>query len=197
MPLHHALLSLLQAGDSYGYDLKRRFEREVGPQWGALNIGHVYQLLQRLERDGLVMAVRSEARGGRPDRVIYEITGAGRSELKRWLSLPAPSPTGYRDERFLKVLAGAREGQQTLQAVLDRERDAALEEIHALTRLLPAEDALAELLVRGALAQARARMTMMDDAEDRVAELVLVAAARPAQAEPDDVELPAARRQLP
>ena len=51
MPLQHAVLSLLVDGPSYGYELKGAFERSVGPQWGALNIGHLYQVLDRLSRD--------------------------------------------------------------------------------------------------------------------------------------------------
>jgi DNA-binding PadR family transcriptional regulator len=94
MPLHHALLSLLADGESYGYELKAAFERAVGPQWGALNIGHLYQVLDRLKRDRLVAVVRSEPQLRRPDRLIYAITPAGREELLRWLSTPSPPATG-------------------------------------------------------------------------------------------------------
>jgi len=92
MPIHHALLSLLADGDSYGHELKGAFERSVGPQWGALNVGHVYQLLDRLKRDGLVEIVRAEPQPRRPDRLIYAITDAGRAELDDWLaSASAPA----------------------------------------------------------------------------------------------------------
>ena len=74
MPLHHALLSLLADGESYGYELKGAFERSVGAQWGTLNIGHLYQVLDRLKRDGLVEVVRAEPHPRRPDRLIYAIT---------------------------------------------------------------------------------------------------------------------------
>ncbi|MDQ2896329.1 MAG: helix-turn-helix transcriptional regulator [Actinomycetota bacterium] len=45
MAIHHAILSLLDRDESYGYELRAELERSVGPQWGQLNIGHVYQLL--------------------------------------------------------------------------------------------------------------------------------------------------------
>ena len=54
MPIHHADLALLAEGPNYGYELKGTFEEAIGPQWGELNIGHLYQILDRLERDGLV-----------------------------------------------------------------------------------------------------------------------------------------------
>src|SRR5919202_5880478 len=104
MALHHALLSLLADGESYGYELRGAFERSVGPQWGALNIGHLYQVLDRLKRDGHVEVVRAEAQPRRPDRLIYAITPVGREELSRWLRAPSPPAAGYRDELYLKLV---------------------------------------------------------------------------------------------
>src|ERR687886_294513 len=98
MALHHALLSLLADGESYGYELKGAFERSVGPQWGSLNIGHLYQVLDRLKRDGHVEVVRAAPQPRRPDRLIYAIPGSGRDELAAWLRTPSPPAAGYRDD---------------------------------------------------------------------------------------------------
>ena len=46
MPLHHAVLALLSAKPAHGYELKSSFEQAVGDQWGGLNIGHLYQILE-------------------------------------------------------------------------------------------------------------------------------------------------------
>ncbi|MGH3199185.1 MAG: PadR family transcriptional regulator, partial [Streptosporangiaceae bacterium] len=54
MPLHHAVLALLAAEPAHGYALKGSFEQAVGEPWGGLNIGHLYQILDRLARDGLI-----------------------------------------------------------------------------------------------------------------------------------------------
>jgi hypothetical protein len=51
MPLHHAVLSLLADKPAHGYELRNSFEQAVGDQWGGLNIGHLYQILERLSRD--------------------------------------------------------------------------------------------------------------------------------------------------
>src|SRR6266478_8875120 len=101
MPIHHAVLALLAEGPSYGYELKGRFEESVGPQWGELNIGHLYQVLDRLERDALVTK-RTVRQTDRPDRVVYRLTGAGTDELGRWLETPFVRHA-YRDELFLKI----------------------------------------------------------------------------------------------
>src|SRR5262245_59691359 len=104
MPIHHAVLALLDDEPSYGYELKSAFEAAIGPQWGALNIGHLYQVLDRLQRDGLVSSYRIE-QSAKPDRVMYSITDAGRAELAEWLTSPTPRVGGYRDDFFLKMMA--------------------------------------------------------------------------------------------
>jgi DNA-binding PadR family transcriptional regulator len=168
VPLHHALLSLLADGESYGYELKGAFERSAGPQWGALNIGHLYQVLERLKRDGLVEIVRAEPQPRRPDRLIYAITGAGREELSRWLEAPSPPAAGYRDDLYLKLVAAARGG--VLGDVIRRERTAQLAELHAL-RALGAADELDRLLAEGAALQVEARLRLLDLAEQDAAAL--------------------------
>jgi DNA-binding PadR family transcriptional regulator len=185
MALHHALLSLLADGESYGYELKSAFERRAGPQWGELNIGHLYQVLDRLKRDGLVEVVRAEPQPRRPDRLIYAITQAGRDELRRWLETTSPPAAGYRDDLYLKLAAAARAGAERLAAVLARERQAHMAELHAL-RALPAEepgDALAALLTEGAALLVEARLRLLELAEQDAARVVGAAAPAPA-AEP-------------
>lgn len=177
MAIHHVVLSLLGRGESYGYELKGAFEREVGPQWGELNIGHLYQVLERLRRDGLIGVVRSETQPRGSDRVIYAITAGGRAELRRWLDEPSPRGVGYRDELYLKLVAAARAGAPVLRAVARREREAALVELHDLRSIAAEQDApLVALLVEGAALQAQARLRLLDRVDEDVD--VLAQAAR-------------------
>jgi DNA-binding PadR family transcriptional regulator len=177
MPLHHALLSLLADGESYGYELKGAFERAVGPQWGALNIGHLYQVLERLKRDGHVEVVRAEPQPRRPDRHIYAITATGRQELHAWLHASSPPAAGYRDDLYLKLVAGARASEDELGQVIGRERQTHIAELHALRELAAREDdAVGRLLTEGAALQIEARLRLLDLTDgERPA---LVAAAR-------------------
>lgn len=87
MPLQHAVLALLDAKPAHGYELKASFETAVGEQWGGLNIGHLYQILERLARDGLIESER-QPQQVKPDRVVHRLTPAGRTELEHWLSEP-------------------------------------------------------------------------------------------------------------
>ena len=102
MPLQHAVLALLAAQPAHGYELRNRFQEAVGDQWGALNIGQLYQVLDRLSRDGLITSER-QPQPVKPDRMMHQLTPAGRAELDRWLAEPSVRQRGYRDDFFLKA----------------------------------------------------------------------------------------------
>ncbi|WBB66432.1 PadR family transcriptional regulator [Micromonospora sp. WMMD812] len=188
MAIQHAVLALLARGPSYGYELKGDFEGAVGPQWGPLNIGHLYQILDRLSRDGLVVAAR-QPQAVKPDRVVYEITPEGRAELERWLAEPSPRAGGFRDDFFLKVTAAARSGSAaTVRAVLSNQRGHLLRELRNLDGLRrKADDPVVGLLLAAAGRHVEADLAFVDDAEsvllsDGGTLLATLAATRPASA---------------
>jgi DNA-binding PadR family transcriptional regulator len=167
MPLHHAVLALLSAKPAHGYELKTSFEQAVGDQWGGLNIGHLYQILDRLSRDGLIESER-QPQQVKPDRVIHHLTPAGRAELDRWLAEPAVPARGYRDDFFLKVMAAARSADPaTLSAVLSGQRAHLLRQLHALASARAAADttAVEALLITAAELHIRADLGVVDAAE--------------------------------
>lgn len=165
MPIHHAVLALLADGSSYGYELKAQFEESVGPQWGELNIGHLYQVLDRVERDGLVTK-RVVPQTDRPDRVVYRLTRAGRDELERWLETPFVRPA-YRDELFLKLFGASRIGTAQVQTLVDLQREAYLGELAALRELRRRhkEDPLVSLLIEAAILHTKADLRVIELAE--------------------------------
>lgn len=59
-------------------------ERGKGEQmqikWGSL-----YTVVRNLEKHDLIQAIGSNRQGGRPERTIYQITDAGREELRDWV----------------------------------------------------------------------------------------------------------------
>lgn len=165
MPIHHAVLALLSDGSSYGYELKSRFEESVGPQWGALNIGHLYQVLDRLERDKLVTK-RIVPQDDRPNRVVYRLTKAGRLELDSWLETPFVRPA-YRDDLFLKLFAASRLGRPRLDDLLRLQREAFLGELAALGKLRRErrDDPLVALLIEAAVLHTKADLRLVELAE--------------------------------
>jgi DNA-binding PadR family transcriptional regulator len=167
MPLHHAVLALLAAKPAHGYELKTSFEQAVGDQWGGLNIGHLYQILDRLARDGLIDSER-QPQQVKPDRLIHRLTPAGRVELDRWLNEPAIPARGYRDDFFLKIMAAVRSGDPaTLSAVLGRQRAHLLRQLHALAdaRATSSTTAVESLLITAAELHTRADLGVIDAAE--------------------------------
>ena len=167
MPLHHAVLALLSDKPAHGYELKNSFEQAVGDQWGGLNIGHLYQILDRLSRDGLIESER-QPQQVKPDRVIHRLTPAGRAELERWLAEPAIPARGYRDDFFLKIMAAVRSADAaTLPAVLSQQRAHLLRQLHALAaaRATTSTTAVESLLITAAELHIRADLGVVDAAE--------------------------------
>jgi DNA-binding PadR family transcriptional regulator len=177
MPIHHAVLGLLADRPSYGYELKANFEEAVGPQWGSLNIGHLYQVLDRLERDGLVTK-RIKEQTRRPDRVIYRLAKQGRAELDRWLARPVDRPGGYRDDFFLKLFVASRLGEPALRGILDVQRRDYLEQLSRLggLRALHGDEPLKALLLDAAILRTEASLELVERAKRNAAQIVAAAA---------------------
>jgi DNA-binding PadR family transcriptional regulator len=177
LPIQHAVLSLLEDGPSYGYQLKQRFEDTIGPQWGRLNIGHLYQTLERLSRDGLVTSERVPG-DVRPDRKVFELNDAGRHELARWLEQPAERSGGYRDELFFKLLVASRKGADAVSGVVSRQRAYQLGQLRTLSDLHQdnAAQPLVRLLIDAARLHNQADLGLLDLAFDARRELATAAA---------------------
>lgn len=88
MPLSHAILGFLEYQPMSGYDLKKNFDRSVAHFWSATQ-SHIYKALENLESEGMVSS-RVIQQQGKPNQKQYQITDAGKSELRRWLSTPLP-----------------------------------------------------------------------------------------------------------
>ncbi len=191
MPIQHAVLALLEGGASYGYELRAQFKESIGPQWGDLNIGHLYQVLDRLVRDGLVTR-REVEQTRRPDKNIYRLTKAGRAELVGWLEAPFVRQGGYRDDFFLKLLAASRLGSDYLDTVLRVQREAYLGELASLAELRQQHrgEPLVELLIEAAILHTEANLRVVELAEKAPRKLLRASSTREAA---DDAASKAAR----
>jgi DNA-binding PadR family transcriptional regulator len=174
MPIQHAVLGLLDDGPSYGYELKAKFEAAIGPQWGRLNIGHLYQTLDRLERDGLVSSERVPV-DVRPDRRMFTLSPAGRTELAEWLEQPAERNGGYRDELFFKLLVAARQGAAAVAGVVSRQRAYQLGQLRTLAELREShsDEPLVQLLIDAARLHNEADLKLLDLAHAARSRLVV------------------------
>jgi DNA-binding PadR family transcriptional regulator len=98
----YAVLGLVAYRESSGYDLAQAAKRGIGYIW-APSRSQIYKVLQRLEERELV-AQRSVAQRGRPDKVVYRITAAGRASLVSWVEDVEDEPTGGPSVFLLKFL---------------------------------------------------------------------------------------------
>jgi DNA-binding PadR family transcriptional regulator len=176
VPIHHAVLGLLEDGPSYGYELKANLESAIGPQFGELNIGHIYQVLDRLVRDGLVSG-REVAQRDRPDKVVYRSTKAGRLELERWLAEPSVRRAGYRDDFFLKLFVASRSDAERVREVVRVQREALLAELSVLTGLKRShrDEPLVALLIEAATLHTSANLKLANLADGRADEIAAAA----------------------
>jgi DNA-binding PadR family transcriptional regulator len=84
--LPHAILVSLCEQSGSGYELARRFDRSIGYFWAATH-QQIYRTLKSMEDDGWV-AVTPVVQQGRPDKKVYEVSEAGRTELASWIAEP-------------------------------------------------------------------------------------------------------------
>lgn len=129
MSLRFGILGLLADQPLHGYQIKQRFQDLLGGTWDV-NIGQVYQTLQRLERDGLV-----ETTGGRGDRgrQAYSVTHDGRAAFEAWLGDPEQQPQVLREEVYVKLALLGRHMDGRLEEVLGAQRRVYLQRLRDLS----------------------------------------------------------------
>ena len=168
MGVREGLLALLHVAPSHGYQLRGDLEATVAGLW-SVNIGQIYTTLQRLERDGLVVA---EGDADADGKVPYRLTDAGRDDVTGWLTTAQPRRDDVRDELVLKVLLARRSGLVDAQEVLDHQREATMQALQGFTRRradLDPSTGLEELLALDRLAlRARAELDWLELVEQRL-----------------------------
>lgn len=171
MSIRQSLLAILDQGPCYGYQLRSEFERRTGSTW-PLNVGQIYNTLERLERDGLVVKTDSDSEG----HVYFAITDAGRAEVAAWLSSPVVRTTATRDELAIKLTVAATLPGVDLTAVVQVQRRATLRTLQDLTKAknassdpADAEDLAGLLILDSLIFAAEAEIRWLDHAETRLA----------------------------
>ncbi|TDW28585.1 PadR family transcriptional regulator [Cryobacterium psychrophilum] len=171
MSVRQSLLAILNQGPCYGYQLRAEFDRRTGSTW-PLNVGQIYNTLDRLERDGLVQKAHIDADG----QNYVEITNAGRAEVTDWLGSPVVRTTATRDELAIKLAIAVTLPGVDIAQVIQVQRTATMRTLQELTRTKNAtadpesSEQLAWLLVIDSLifaAEAEARW--LDHSENRLA----------------------------
>ena len=115
----YSILACLTLQPMSGYDIKQFMEGTLVHFWSE-SPGQIYPALKNLEDRGLVDGTTEPGERGQEKR-IYEITDAGRDELRGWLREPA-EPTRPRYEHTLKLFFGHNVGPEASQEHIERLR---------------------------------------------------------------------------
>jgi DNA-binding PadR family transcriptional regulator len=84
-PLALAVLSCLWERPMYPYEMTTSMRERGKEDSIRLNFGSLYSVIKSLEKHGLISVAQTEREGNRPERIVYEITDAGRREADEWL----------------------------------------------------------------------------------------------------------------
>lgn len=171
MSVRQSLLAILDQGPCYGYQLRAEFDRRTGSTW-PLNVGQIYNTLDRLERDGLVEKGEPDAEG----HVYWRITAAGSAEVRTWLASPVERSAGTRDELAIKLAVAATLPGVDVADVIQTQRAASLAALQELHRAKYAgadpdgpEELAWSLVVDSMIFAAEAEVRWLDHTEQRLA----------------------------
>lgn len=168
MSIKHGLLALLSEGPAYGAALKAGFEARTGGTW-PVNVGQVYTTLDRLERDGLVIAEEPDGEG----RIRYLLTPAGRDMVALWWRTPVDREVTPREELVIKLAIALTSPEVDSAAVAQAQRGATMRRLQQLTRLKQSLDPTADLawlmVVEHQMFAAEAEIRWLDQVEASVA----------------------------
>ena len=175
MAFQHVILALLEGGPSHGWQMKGQIEAALGPEYGGLNKGYIYEVTHKMERDGLVTSRVEQQEGMRPDRSVLEVTGTGLEQLTEWLAEPVRRSAGFRDEFVQKVLAASLRGEDTVRQVCRAQRRLLLAEAKALQTLRRERegDAGASFTIEIAILRTNAELECVEAAEARAGQRLI------------------------
>jgi DNA-binding PadR family transcriptional regulator len=171
MSVRHTLLAILDQGPCYGYQLRAEFDRRTGST-SPLNVGQIYNTLDRLERDGFVAKGATDGQG----HVFYEITDAGSLEVSAWLTSPVERAPRTRDELAIKIAVSATLPGIDVDALIRAQRSSSQAQRDALARAVDAlriegPEQLAHAIAADAmLTQAEAELRWLERTERRLAQ---------------------------
>lgn len=169
MSVRQSLLAILDQGPCYGYQLRAEFHRRTGSTW-PLNVGQIYNTLDRLERDGLVDKRDVDEHG----HVYWQITEAGSAEAREWLGSAVTRSHSTRDELAIKLAVAATLPGVDAAELVHAQRAASLEHLAALSSETDAastgpEELARSLVVASMVFAAQAELQWLDDVEERLA----------------------------
>jgi DNA-binding PadR family transcriptional regulator len=160
------VLAMLAKEPSHGYQLRARLRQALGPLGDTMNAGHIYVVLTRLDKAGLVVSERSTTVEDLPDRKTYALTPAGQQRVAEWLaevSWPRPDLAEF----HLKLVAASAAGLADPLTIVDAQRRELLYRLRDAQRAAMAEPdgSDAALLLEGIVLRLQADLRWLEACE--------------------------------
>ena len=134
MSLRYAIMTALIEDEMSGYDLAGDFDKSLGFFWQASH-QQIYRELRKLSELGWLSS-RSQAQKGRPDRILYALTDAGRDALDSWvLSEDRMRLQETRDELYIKLYNLSESNIDYLHSRLIARREAMMQRLYLYERI--------------------------------------------------------------
>ncbi|KAA1194286.1 PadR family transcriptional regulator [Pseudohalioglobus sediminis] len=127
MALAQAIMTSLLDADLSGSELARDFEKSMGFFWQASH-QQIYQELRKLSQKGWLNK-REVNQTGKPNKILYGLTLAGRKALADWVYGPTRvQPT--KDELLLKLYNLSEENAEHLIGEITQRREEVMQRLY-------------------------------------------------------------------
>jgi DNA-binding PadR family transcriptional regulator len=102
MALGDAILACLTERPMTGYELAKTFDTSIGFFWKT-DHQQIYRELSRLRDRGYIQG-REVVQSGKPNKLIYTLTGDGRAAFRHWAARPS-TPPSIKDDLLVRLYA--------------------------------------------------------------------------------------------
>lgn len=134
MSLRYAIMTALIDDELSGYDLARSFDQSIGFFWRASH-QQIYRELKLLSERKWVSG-QAIAQAGKPDRITYALTPAGREALDEWvLEDDKRRMLETRDELYIKLYNLAPNNIESLQTCIHERREQMMQRLYLYERI--------------------------------------------------------------
>jgi DNA-binding PadR family transcriptional regulator len=100
--LADAILACLTEGPMTGYELAKTFDSSIGFFWKT-DHQQIYRELSRLRDRGYIQG-REVVQSGKPNKLVYTLTSAGRAAFRHWAARPS-TPASIKDDLLVRLYA--------------------------------------------------------------------------------------------
>jgi DNA-binding PadR family transcriptional regulator len=132
MALAQAIMTALIEDDLSGLELARDFEISTGFFWNASH-QQIYQELRKLAEKGWLNK-REVHQRGKPNKIVYGLTRAGREALATWVEGPTRVQSA-KDELLVKLYNLSADNASHLAAEIHRRREQMMQRIYLYEKI--------------------------------------------------------------